>query len=118
MLTITAGQAGILNVKASGKLTKADYERFVPEFERIAALRGPVRILMELDDFHGWDARGLWEDLKFDIGHRNDFERIAIVGDKAWQAWGTWLSKPLFKAEMRFFDRSEVRQAEAWLSGN
>jgi hypothetical protein len=49
---------GIVVIKASGRLSKADYDRFVPAFERIAAARRPVRILIELQDFHGWDLSG------------------------------------------------------------
>lgn len=34
MLTIRTADIGLVLVKASGKLSKADYERFVPAFER------------------------------------------------------------------------------------
>jgi hypothetical protein len=108
---------GVVVIKASGKLAKADYDRFVPEFERIARASGPMRLLVELDDFRGWDLPGLWEELKFDTTHQNDMGRVAIVGEKAWQEWGTRLSKPFFKAEMRYFDRDKAADARAWLTG-
>lgn len=116
MLTMETADSGIVLIKASGRLSKADYDRFVPEFERIARARGPVRMLIDLHDFHGWDLPGLWEDLKFDTTHQNDMGRVAIVGDRAWQEWGTRLSKPFFKAEMRYFDQNEARNAQAWLT--
>jgi len=117
MLTMETDDSGIVLIRASGRLSKADYDRFVPEFERIARARGPVRMLIELDDFHGWDLPALWEDLKFDTTHQNDMGRVAIVGDKAWQEWGTRLSKPFFKAEMRYFDHGKAADARAWLTG-
>ena len=113
----TSRDIGIIRMKASGTITRQDVERFVPEFERVVGSTGPVRMMIELDDFQGWTFGGLWEDLKFDLGHQNDMGRIAIVGDKRWQDWGTRLSKPFFKAQMRYFDRDEFEQAEDWLLG-
>ena len=117
MLTIETDDSGVVLIKASGGLSKADYERFVPEFERIVRARGPVRMVIEVDDFHGWELPGLWEDLKFDTTHEDDMGRVAIVGDRGWQEWGTRLSKPLFEAEMRYFNRDQAAAAGAWLTG-
>ena len=38
-----------------------------------------------MKDFHGWDAGALWEDIKFDLKHFSDIERVAMVGEKKWQ---------------------------------
>ncbi|QWC58355.1 STAS/SEC14 domain-containing protein [Erythrobacter sp. 3-20A1M] len=108
----------ILVIRAGGKLTLADYDRFVPAFEEAAAREaGRLPMLIELDDdFAGWDLGGLWRDLKFDVKHKDSFGRIAVVGDKRWEEWGTKLSNPLFpSAEMRFFEREERTSAKVWL---
>ena len=55
----------ILVVHVSGKLVKADYEDFVPEFERLVQLHGKLRVLFDMTGFHGWTAGALWEDTKF-----------------------------------------------------
>lgn len=116
MLTMETETTGIVAIKASGKLSKSDYDRFVPEFERIARTSRPLRILIELDDFRGWELPALWEELKFDTTHQSDMGRVAVVGEKAWQEWGTQLSKPFFKAEMRYFDHDHAADARAWLA--
>ena len=116
MLTMETEDTGIVVIKASGRLSKVDYDRFVPEFEQIARSRGPLRMLIDLDDFHGWDLSGLWEELRFDTTHQSDMGRVAIVGDRAWQEWGTRLSKSFFKAEMRYFERQEEAAARPWLT--
>ncbi len=116
MLTLAVEDTGIVAITASDRLTEADYERFVPEFERIAAAHGPVHLLIELRDFHGWDAAGLWQELRFDMSHQHDMDRVAIIGDKAWQDWGTRLSKPFFKAEVRYFDPGQETEARIWLA--
>jgi hypothetical protein len=115
MLTMATDDAGIVTIQAAGRLTKADYDRFVPEFERIARARGTLRLLVELDDFRGWDLPALWQELKFDVAHHKDMGRVAIVGDKAWQKWGTLLSKPFFRARTRYFERGQAADARAWL---
>ncbi len=115
MLTLSQTEDGLVMMKASGELTRDDYDAFVPEFERIAAAAGPLRILIELEDFRGWTLGALWEELKFDTTHQSDMGRVAIVGERAWQDWGTRLSKPFFKAEMRYFDRAQAAEAKAWL---
>ena len=39
-------------------------------------------------------------------------ERCAVVGDWAWEAWMTKLSRPIFsRAEVRFFDRVDAEKA-------
>ena len=48
----------VLAIRATGKLTKEDYEQFVPPIERNIE-NGKVRILFEMHDFHGWEAAAL-----------------------------------------------------------
>jgi hypothetical protein len=40
----------ILVVQAGGKLSKADYEQFVPEAERLIKKFGKIRVLFEMHD--------------------------------------------------------------------
>lgn len=69
---------------------------------------------IELKDFGGWDPEGLWKDVKFDASHQDDMDRIAIVGENKWEEWGTKLSKPFFKVDMRFFTPDRAAEARAW----
>ena len=46
----------VLVAKLSGKLTKEDYERFVPEVERLIKQHGKIRMLVQMHDFHGWST--------------------------------------------------------------
>ena len=82
------GRGEIVVVTASGRLVAEDYRRFTPAFERLARSRGPLRVLLELPGFRGWEAGALWEQLKFDVTHQWAFRRIAVVGERRWQGWG------------------------------
>lgn len=102
-------------IKASGKLKREDYDRFVPAFDRIAARRGTVPMLIDITELHGWEPRAAWEDLKFDVTHRKSMGPMAIVGDNKWEEWAINLSKPFFKSALKFFPVEQREEARRWL---
>ncbi len=104
-----------ITVRVSGKLTKEDYAHFVPEVERLVQQRGKLRILFEMHDFHGWNAGALWEDVKFDVKHFNDIERLAMLGETRWQAGMSTFCKPFTTAKIKYFTQDEIDAARAWL---
>jgi len=105
----------ILVVQASGKLSKANYEQFVPETERLIKEFGKIRVLFEMHDFHGWEMAGCWEDIKFDLKHFRDIERVAFVGEKAWEHGMSVFCKPFTSAKIRYFDSSKAEEAANWI---
>jgi hypothetical protein len=106
----------VLEVTASGKLTDEDYQqRFIPEIERLTKQHGKIRLLFEMTQFHGWEPKAAWDDLKLNIKHHHDIERVAMVGEKRWQHWLTEFAKPFTGAKVRYFDRTEADQARAWV---
>ncbi len=106
---------GVVTITASGTLTRDDYDRNLPALERLLDERGPLPFLILLDGVNGIELGALWEDLKFDIRYRDRFGRMAVVGDKRWEAWGTRLASPFFKAELRYFDMTRGVEARAWV---
>src|SRR5664280_1818283 len=116
-IALTEKKGGrILEVAVSGKLTDADYERFVPEFDRLAKLHGKIRVLFEMSQFHGWDAKAAWDDFKFAVKHYRDIERLAVVGEKKWQQGMAEFCKPFTKATIRYFDHADAAEARKWLA--
>ena len=39
------------------------------------------RVLFDMTDFEGWESGAMWEEIKFDLRHFADIERLAVVGD-------------------------------------
>ncbi len=113
MLRITKHDTDGLEIEAQGTLDEKDYQRVVPQLEE-AAEDGKLRVLIRLDDFHGWTPRGLIEELRYDLRHRDDFARIAVVGDKKLEEWATKLTRPFFSGDVKFFDN--VGAARAWMA--
>jgi len=106
----------VLEVHVSGKLVKADYEHFVPEFERLIRQHGKLSVLFDMTGFHGWEAAAMWEDTKFAIKHFADIDRLAVVGEKRWQRGMTTFCKPFTKATVRYFDHVDGAAARKWLA--
>jgi len=106
----------LLEVRVSGKLTHDDYQHFVPAFERLVQQHGKIRVLFLMTDFHGWEAGALWDDIKFDLKHFSDIEKLAMVGEKRWEKGMSVFCRPFTSATIRFF--YDIEQARAWLSGN
>lgn len=105
----------ILAFRASGKLTDADYQQYVPVLENLIREKRPVSLYVELENFHGWEARALWDDLRFGLQHDRDFDRIAIVGDKPWEHAGIAMANFFMRSNMRFFSKEETKSAREWL---
>jgi hypothetical protein len=108
----------ILVVRASGKLTGEDYQRFGPEVERQIEKHGKIRVLFDMHDFHGWTASALWQDIRFDMRHFRDIDRLALVGERTWEQGMAAFCRPFTTATIRYFDRGEATEAESWIAAD
>jgi len=107
----------LVDVRVSGRLSRDDYKHFVPELERRISISGKINILLRMEDFHGWKAGALWEDIKFDLKHFADIRRLAMVGDKRWERWMAAFCRPFTTARIKYFDHSQIDQARSWVTG-
>ena len=114
-----------LRVRASGRLGASDYDRFEPDFEaelerrggRAPSTRSGQALLLDVRGWRGWTAGGFVRDFLFNVGHRNSFPRIAVVGDRPWHKWLTLAAKPMFRAKMRYFEAEREGEAVEWARG-
>ena len=117
-ITLTENSGGkVLEVEARGRLTHDDYQQFASRFESLLKPRGKLSVLFEMVDFHGWDAAVMWDDLKFDVKHYTDIDRLAMVGDKTWEKGMSVFCRPFTAAKIRYFDATDRTQARAWVQG-
>lgn len=109
-------EASTLVVEASAKLTTKDYEEvFIPELDRLIGEFGKIRVVFYLDEsFEGWELGAMWDDAKFGLKHKSDFERIAMVGGPKWVAWFSNLGSHFMPGAMKSFEASELAEAIAW----
>lgn len=113
---LDGSEGNVIGVRVTGKLKKEDYERLEPWLEKEVERHGKLRALVLMDDFEGWDSlSAAWEDLKIDVRYNKYVDRVAMVGDATWQKWVTKLSDPLAHAELKYFEKSQLDEAWAWV---
>jgi hypothetical protein len=107
----------VIEVTASGKLTKDDYEIFLPPIEKFIEQHGKISVLFRMQDFHGWKVGALWEDTKFDLKHFRNIQRLALVGESKWQEMMSKFCEPFTTANIRFFRPEQLDEARQWVRG-
>src|SRR6266576_7047947 len=76
----------LLVLRVGGELKKSKLDAVQSEFLEKIAGAGTVKLLVLLEDFTGWERGEQSDDTAFFFSHRNDFERIAVVGIPRWEA--------------------------------
>jgi hypothetical protein len=64
---------------------KSELDAAQSEFVEKIAGTGTVRLLVLLENVTGWERNEAWGETDFSFSHRNDFERIAVVGNPSWE---------------------------------
>ena len=76
-----------------------------------------VRLLLDLREFEGWSGlSALGNHLSLVRDHYRVPERIAIVGDKAWQTMAEKIMSRFVNARTKFFDSGDYNGAVAWVA--
>ncbi|MCM4159288.1 STAS/SEC14 domain-containing protein [Antarcticibacterium flavum] len=109
-------EGNLIATRATGNLTEADYDKLLPRLKNIVEKYQKIRWYFEMEGFEGWKPKAFWKDLKFDIHHANDFEKVAMVGDKKWEEWMTDLMKPFTSAEVKYFATTKKIEAVKWIN--
>lgn len=104
-----------IKFKAIGQLTHEDYEKITPIIDStiINVANPKVNILIDIEKLEGWDLRAAWDDLKLGLKHRNEFNKIAIVGHKSWQELISKISNMFISSETKSFEN--IKDAINWL---
>lgn len=105
-----------VHVTATGKLSKESYHEMAPMIDEQIKENGKLRLLFEMHEFHGWTLGGVWEDMKFDMKHWRDIERLAIVGESRWEQAMATFCKPFTSAKVKYFDHTDLEEAKTWLA--
>lgn len=104
-----------ISLKATGKLTHADYEKITPMIDSALAEVDDPRVDMFIDgsEFEGWELRAAWDDFKIGLKHGSDFKNIAIYGNKKWQEHTAKIGNWFVSGEAKYF--YDADEALDWL---
>ena len=98
-------------------MKKSELDAVQSEFVEKIAGSGPVKLLVLLENFTGWERGEQWSDTDFFFSHRNDFERIAVVGNSKWEAQVlAFAGAGLRKGPVKMFPDTGESAARAWLA--
>lgn len=108
----------LLSLTIAGHLTKEDYAGVVPTLEAKVKRWGKVNVYLEVGEMDAMTLPALWEEIKQDAQHFNDFNRAAIVSDgnlllKAAAA----VTSTFTPAEVKHFIADQKAEALRWALG-
>ncbi len=117
MIEILELDGNIVCLRANGKLTHDDYRQIlIPRLEQVIKEHGKARILLAMgEDFHGWEPAAMWDDAKFGMQHRTDFEKCAVVGGPKWVEWATKVGALIIPCEVKTFPSNLLTDARSWI---
>ncbi|MDD2835184.1 MAG: STAS/SEC14 domain-containing protein [Methanothrix sp.] len=112
---LSGSSGNVVGYKAIGTITASDYLKMEPDVKALVEKEGNIRLLIDLSEFK-WEKMEAWlQDLKFGSEFRHEIQKIAIVGDKTWEKWMTYLARPFYARDAKFFHIADIDKAWAWL---
>ena len=113
MITIQK-KDNLVIVAIIGEFTLTDYNEFEQQVLYQSHFEGKENLLFDWRDMLDYTVDVAWEEIKFMRDHGSEFNRVAIVTDDEWQAWGAWVSNLFTNANVVVFHNYE--EAEEWAS--
>ncbi|WP_338876747.1 STAS/SEC14 domain-containing protein [Spirosoma sp. SC4-14] len=105
----------ILGYRIEGKITAAELKPLFARVEEKKREHKKMRVYAEYVRMNGLSLGAIWEDIKFDITHFTDFEKVAVVTDTDWVGITGKAAGLIPGLEVRLFSCSEQEQAHEWI---
>ena len=110
-------EGDVISVRLLGKLEPSAYDGVSEEIDNLMSRLEHVRLMLDLREFDGWSGlAALVNHLSLVREHQSVPERIAVVGDKAWQNLAEKVMSRFVNARTQFFDAEDFEGAKAWIS--
>ena len=110
-------EGDVVTARLLGKLDPSAYDGVNDEIDNVMSRAEHVRLVLDLREFDGWSGlSALGDHLSLVREHYRVPERIAIVGDKAWQKMAGKIMAKFVNAQTKFFDSGDYEGAVAWVA--
>jgi len=114
---IVDNSGGMVTVRLSGKLTYAEYTEGQRKLGEIIRQQGKMRGLFLLDNYLGNEKEGDWGDISFQARYDPFIEKMAIVGDRKWEAEVLlFTGKGVRRVPIEYFEPGDLAKAKTWLA--
>ena len=112
--------AGVVGIRATGKLTRDDYKNVLEPGLKEAVDSGEARVLFVLPDFDGLEAKAWLEDAKTGLGvelrNRSAWKKLAFVSGVEWVTKSMQLFAWAMPGELEVFEMDELDKAKEWVA--
>lgn len=105
----------VITVRLLGKLEPSAYDGVDDDLANLMSHSNSVRLVLDLREFDGWSGlSALGDHLSLVREHRRTPQRVAVVGDQAWQRLAQKVMSKFVNADTEFFAPSAYANAVAW----
>jgi SpoIIAA-like len=112
--------AGVVGLRASGKLSKDDYESVLEPALKEATDSGEARVLFVLPDFDGLEPGAWVEDvktgLKVEARNRSAWKKLAFVSGVDWVSKATRMFTWAMPGELAVYEMDDLDKATEWIA--
>lgn len=110
--------AGVYGLKASGKVSKDDYDTVVvPMLEEAQREGRRIRLIYQFTpEFTGFTPGGAWEDAEIGLRYLRLFERCAVVTDRDWIRGTVRVVAAMLPCPVKIFRDEDWSEALTWVS--
>lgn len=107
----------IVGFRLEDTLTEDDYDVLDSELSHELEAHTTTRVFFEIDDVDGWEPEDEWESLAFDIRHVQEVDKVAIVGDDAWERLVDKIELLFPASQIQSYDSEDREEALEWIRG-
>lgn len=106
-----------VQISLFGKLDPDAYSKAEQALDAVLQGRESVRLLVDLSEFDGWQGlSALAVHFRLARNHIRLLDRVAIVGDAAWQHIAQRVAHHILSVRTQFFPSAEMENAKFWLT--
>ena len=114
---LDGSEEGIVGIRVEGKLSTEEYDLLNAYLEKLMQNVGPINFFCDMANFEGQNGEALWEEITDHLRHVQEYQRIAVVGNRRWLKGGPKVSVPWPKAQLKFFTPDQTDEAWHWVKG-
>lgn len=109
-------QDGLVTMALIGRLDPAVYRRLDDDLAHVFSQQQPLRLLLDLRQFDGWQGLGAMSQHLALLRHYAAVpSQVAVIADRRWQQGALRLLAHFPKAKTRWFAGDHVEEAQQWL---
>jgi len=112
--------AGVIGIRASGKLTKDDYVSVLEPALKEAKDSGDAHVLFVLPDYDGLEPQAFFEDLKtglaVELKDRSAWKKMAFVCGVEWVSKAMRMFTWAMPGELKVYEMDELDEAKEWVA--